>query len=351
MVLGQALERVEGGGPGSGLGGDGVGDVGGDEGLEEDRGHLVLLDVLGDLGHALRGGLLVGAQAGDGDLVEAEAVGEVAEGGVGGDDVVAGAGRQALGVLLLECLQFGVEFADAVEEVLVALGVDPRQLAADELTDRAVAPRVEPDVGVGAFGLVVVSGLALLLGVLVLRGGFVGVLVLGGLVRVLVLVGVFVLFGVLVFEELGVVVVEQLEGFGDFEGLVRGVFLDGLVERGAEPFEVDDQIGLFDLGDVTGGEFEVVRLDARWSEVSHIYAVAADLFGGEGERVETRDDVDLAVGGIRVVTAGRQRGGGDEPGDGQGEQLSTHHRSLPRDDNHCQHLMCDLSGSRRPLAA
>ncbi len=183
--------------------------------------------------------------------------------------------------------------------------------------------------GVGALGRVLVV-VVLFFGVLALGVALLGVLVVAvGLLAVLVL-GVGLLAVIVVLEVLGVLaVVEELDGGADFEGLVGGVLADGLVEFGHEALEVDDVVGLFDGGDVAGGEFEVVRLLAGRGEVGHVDVVAADLFGREGERVEGGHDVDLAVGGGGVaVAAGGEGGRREEPGGGHCEHCSAHTGNL-----------------------
>ena len=118
----------------------------------------------------------------------------------------------------------------------------------------------------------------------------------------LVLMIVIVVF--LFFEDLGRVVPEQVDDGGDLQGLVRGVLFDRRVDLGDELGEVDDVVGLFDGGDVAGGEFEIVRLLAGGREVGDVDMVASDLLGGEGQRVEGGDDVEAVAFGIRTGAAG-----------------------------------------------
>ena len=88
--------------------------------------------------------------------------------------------------------------------------------------------------------------------------------------------------------------------------------LSRLLDRRLEaPAEVEDEVGVRDPLHVARGELEIVRLDARRSQVHDGHARTADLLRGERERIEGRDDVQGA--GLRPLRAAaareRDRGG------------------------------------------
>ena len=71
---------------------------------------------------------------------------------------------------------------------------------------------------------------------------------------------------------------------------------------GLEPAaEIEDDVGLLHGLHVVDGQLVVVRLDARRREVRD-RRVTADLLGGEGERIEGRDDA-ASSGAVRLRTA------------------------------------------------
>ncbi len=72
---------------------------------------------------------------------------------------------------------------------------------------------------------------------------------------------------------------EQGQAGGDVDGPVGGLLRHGLVDGGLEALDVEDEVGGGDLGDLGGGELEVVRLDAGRGEGRDGHGVAADLRG------------------------------------------------------------------------
>ena len=105
---------------------------------------------------------------------------------------------------------------------------------------------------------------------------------------------------------------QQGEGLGDVECPVRGDLGDGLVESGLEAGDVEDEVGLADLGDLLGAELEVMRLTAGRREVDDLDAVAADLLRGVRERVEPRHDPQGSAGGRPSFAVGRAASAGGE---------------------------------------
>jgi hypothetical protein len=82
--------------------------------------------------------------------------------------------------------------------------------------------------------------------------------------------------------------------------LARGKEVDGVCRRrvdrvlegGLEAVaEVEHELCVGDRTDVTAGELEVVRLDTRRGQVADVDPVPTDLLGGEGQWVESGDDV------------------------------------------------------------
>jgi hypothetical protein len=98
-------------------------------------------DLLDGAHESLRAGLGLGGHAGDRDLLEAVALGEMAEGGMAGDDRAPGAARETR-------LELGVELAQAPPEPACLRG--PGENLADPPRHRLVFDGVEPDVWVVA---------------------------------------------------------------------------------------------------------------------------------------------------------------------------------------------------------
>ena len=64
-----------------------------------------------------------------------------------------------------------------------------------------------------------------------------------------------------------------------------------ILESGLEAStDVDDQVGVRDLPNVTRGELEIVGLGARGREVDDARARASDLLGDPGKGIEAGDD-------------------------------------------------------------
>ena len=93
---------------------------------------------------------------------------------------------------------------------------------------------------------------------------------------------------------------------------MRGRRVDRVLERRLESrAEVEDEVGVRDRADVAAGELEVVRLDAGRSQVRDADFRAADLLGGEGQRIERRDD-GRSRRSSRAAAAPGERRSGDE---------------------------------------
>ena len=96
----------------------------------------------------------------------------------------------------------------------------------------------------------------------------------------------------------------------------RVVALGGVFERGLEALaQVEDEVGVADALDVAHRELDIVRLGSRRGEVRDLDAIAADLGGGECQRIEAGDDVRATVGRTRCVAAAA----GDERADRRGQ--------------------------------
>lgn len=107
--------------------------------------------------------------------------------------------------------------------------------------------------------------------------------------------------------------------------VLGGALLDALVDRGLEPREVDDEVGVADRTDLRGCELEVVRLGRGRREVRDVDVLPADLLDDVLERVERREHLEPTVvaaassraavpGGARRDERGRGEGGGGGEG-------------------------------------
>jgi hypothetical protein len=78
------------------------------------------------------------------------------------------------------------------------------------------------------------------------------------------------------------------------QGVVHPALINRFVDRGLEGVLVDHQVGCREIGDLAGGQLQVVRLGARRSQVADAGVRAGDALGHELEGIERRDDVQLA---------------------------------------------------------
>ena len=113
------------------------------------------------------------------------------------------------------------------------------------------------------------------------------------------------------------------------EGPAGRLLRDGLVHRGLEALEVDDEPGVADLADLAGVELDVVRLGAGLGQLGDGHRVAADPLAEELQRVEGGHHVEPAVGreAARLVAAGRARAD-QQDGGGGGEQATGRHHAI-----------------------
>ncbi len=79
---------------------------------------------------------------------------------------------------------------------------------------------------------------------------------------------------------------------------------DGLVDGGLETLEEEGRVGLLELGALLGADLQVVRLLAGLGQAGDVRVAAAYLLGEEGHRVERRDDVELVRVALRRAVAG-----------------------------------------------
>ena len=141
---------------------------------------------------------------------------------------------------------------------------------------------------------------------------------------------VALLLGVLLTLRVVVALVALLVGLDEVDdarqvqrGAVLAVgLLDGLVDRGLERVDVDDEVGALHVRDLARGQLEVVRLAARSRQVLDRVVVAGDPVDQELERVGRGHH-----GGPAVVTTGaaRDEEGGEQ--EGRGDQGGTTHGS------------------------
>ena len=212
--------------------------------LGVDRGHPVGLGVDADDGECAGPGLRAGGESVDRDLPHTEALREIAEGGVTGDDVLALAGGQTRRELLRERGQLVLEGPGIPFEVGAVGGVHPREPMGDRLGDLGVALRVQPEVRIGGAG-----------------------------------------------SEAQV----ELGRRRDVEGAGAGLGLDGLVDGALQALLEDHEPGPADGRHVPGCELDVVWLGTRPGQAGDRHEVAADLLGGVLKGVERGDDGELAA--------------------------------------------------------
>ena len=86
------------------------------------------------------------------------------------------------------------------------------------------------------------------------------------------------------------VAAEQGERGGHVDRVVGSLLGDGLVDGGLEALDVEDEVGLRDVGDLRGAQLQIVRLDARRGQGGDVGVGPADLLGGVLEWVEGGDD-------------------------------------------------------------
>jgi hypothetical protein len=121
--------------------------------------------------------------------------------------------------------------------------------------------------------------------------------------------------------------VARLEGRdgADVERGVPSLTLHGLVDRGLEAVQVQDQVGLRDASHLPGRELQVVRFGAGGREVLHVGLVPAESLGQEGQRVEGRRDVQaLALTSSGGRCAGHRRAAARREGQAEDEGEERH---------------------------
>ena len=102
-----------------------------------------------------------------------------------------------------------------------------------------------------------------------------------------------------------------------------------ILESGLEAStDVDDQVGVRDLPNVTRGELEIVRLGTRRREVDDVRARASDLLGDPGKGVEAGDDRRRFRLLIRGAATPRRSDGDGECNDPDEDR--THARTVAR---------------------
>ncbi|CNG22780.1 Uncharacterised protein [Mycobacterium tuberculosis] len=135
---------------------------------------------------------------------------------------------------------------------------------------------------------------------------------------------------------------QPLDDGGGIQRPALGVLADGVVHGGLDALDVDGEVGVLDVGDLPGGQLQVVRLGSGPGERPHEDVVSADPLRQPRHRVERRDHGRLAGRdpGVRVG-AGRQARG--EPGQGQGRGDGAHGIAeadhppiMDEDENGCQ---------------
>ncbi len=205
---------------------------------------------------------LLGGQPGDADLLEAVALGQVAERLVAGDEVGALAVGQALPRTRRRARRARLTERLGVGPVVrrVLSGRRSARVSANAVDDLDQAGGVEPEVRVGDAGLVVVI-------VLVVR----------------LLVGVLVLLRWCDRSQLDV---------ASRASNRRRRIDDGIVDRGLEARRGRRRVGILDRADVAGCQLQIVGLGTGLGQAGHLDPLATDLLGHPLERVERRNDPD-----------------------------------------------------------
>ena len=283
------LDRIQDGGRDAEVVGQGLGDLGVDEGLGEDRGHALILRDLRDLGQAGGGGGGLGVEAGDADLGQARAIREVSESGMCGHERLDLAGR---GLRDEGIAQRGQFLGEGLRVGLVGVGVGGvglGELIAHQGRGLRHTHGVQPEMRVRGHVVVVLVALV------VVALGLVGLGLVGAL---------FLFFGGVVGVSAGF---NELSSGGDVNDGLGGLLLDRLVDCALEAREVHNRIRGGQGVDHLGGELEVVGFGAVGSQGGDGDVLAADLFGQVLQRVEGgHDGQGLVLGG---ATRGRGRGG------------------------------------------
>ena len=98
------------------------------------------------------------------------------------------------------------------------------------------------------------------------------------------------------------VVGKKVDVLADVDGiLIRG--RDGVVDRGGELLDVQNEVGVLKVRHLAWGELDAVRIGARRSEIGDRHIIATDFLDEEGKRVERR-----RYGDRRIVDAGGASG-------------------------------------------
>ena len=184
-------------------------------------------------------------------------------------DLAIFAGGQPLLVLLVEGGQFVGEVGEVVPVAFGALGVDLAHTFGQGFCGLGHEVQVQPEVGVVASVVVLV-------------------VVVGGRA--------------------------QLHDLADVERVVGGLLCDGFVDGRLESLDVEGDVGLTDLADLSAGQLQVVRLRSGLGELNDRDLVTTDLLGQPLEGVDTGDHGEVRIGGgdarvvrcVTVVCAGRE---------------------------------------------
>ena len=125
--------------------------------------------------------------------------------------------------------------------------------------------------------------------------------------------------GAIAAEVLGVLALvvggrAQLHDLADVECAVGGLLCDGFVDGRLESLDVEGDVGLTDLADLSAGQLQVVRLRSGLGELNDRDLVTTDLLGQPLEGVDTGDHGEVRIGGgdarvvrcVTVVCAGRE---------------------------------------------
>ena len=241
-----------------------LGDARRHERLGEDRRHTISLGEVAELGDPIRRRLLVRGDAGDGMLLEAVAPREPAEGLVRRHDLVACAMREPLRVLLVERGQlFGVRLR-------IRASTTPRGSGSTRPSDSATVATISCI----SFGSSQTCGSSA--------------------------------FDPPSSTDLSPASIDRSSRTNTVWSSARR--LRDVLDRGLEVVaHRHDEIGILECVDLPRRELQVVGFGAGRREVGDAHGVAADLSHRFRERVEGRDDGNLAaaVGGAVVVAATR----------------------------------------------
>ena len=117
---------------------------------------------------------------------------------------------------------------------------------------------------------------------------------------------------------------EQRDSLAHVHGLVGGDLCDGLVDRGLESLDVQDQVGFADLSDLLWGQLHIVGFRPRRGETGDGDVRAPHLLGGVLQRIERghhRDRVGRVPArcvrpGVSCAAPGKGEAGETDDGNG-----------------------------------